>query len=65
MGDTPAVGSSSIKTWGWFISKLCDPVIVMAEGGVLTTGSAQEVMANDSVIESYLGAGHRTRNPRQ
>ncbi|GIT25507.1 MAG: hypothetical protein CM1200mP41_15510 [Gammaproteobacteria bacterium] len=48
-----------------FISKLCDPVIVMAEGGVLTTGSAQEVMANESVIESYLGAGHKTRNTHQ
>ena len=48
-----------------FISKLCDPVIVMDEGGVLTRGSAQEVMANDSVIESYLGAGRKTRNTHQ
>ncbi len=40
-----------------FISKLCDPVIVMAEGSVLTQGSAEEVKANEHVIEAYLGTG--------
>ena len=40
-----------------FISRLCDPVIVMAEGGVLTQGSVDEVKENEAVIEAYLGAG--------
>ena len=40
-----------------FISRLCDPVIVMAEGGVLTQGTADEVKENEAVIEAYLGAG--------
>ena len=40
-----------------FIARMCDPVIVMAEGTVLTQGSAQEVQANEQVIESYLGTG--------
>ncbi len=39
------------------ISRLCDPVIVMAEGAVLTEGSAAEVNANEQVIEAYLGRG--------
>ena len=33
-----------------FISRLCDPVIVMAEGGVLATGSADEIRNNEDVI---------------
>ncbi len=40
-----------------FISRLCDPVIVMAEGAVLTRGSAEEVKSNEQVIEAYLGTG--------
>lgn len=40
-----------------FIARLCDPVIVMAEGAVLTEGSAAEVKANEQVIEAYLGRG--------
>ncbi len=40
-----------------FISELCDPVIVLAEGSVLFKGSAQEVKKNEEVIESYLGKG--------
>ena len=45
-----------------FIGRLCDPVIVMAEGHVLAEGSHAEVMANEAVIEAYLGTGskHRT-----
>ena len=38
-----------------FISKLCDVVIVMAEGKVLFKGSSDEVKSNDRVIEAYLG----------
>lgn len=40
-----------------FISRLCDPVIVMAEGSVLATGSAAEIRKNEEVIEAYLGTG--------
>ncbi|MGC1440493.1 MAG: ATP-binding cassette domain-containing protein, partial [Burkholderiaceae bacterium] len=38
-----------------FISRLCDPVIVMAEGAVLAQGSAEQVKTNEAVIEAYLG----------
>ena len=44
-----------------FISRLCDPVIVMAEGGVLAEGSAAEVRNNEDVIEAYLGTGLKNR----
>ena len=44
-----------------FISRLCDPVIVMAEGQVLATGSAESVKNNDTVIEAYLGTGLKNR----
>lgn len=40
-----------------FISRLCDPVIVMAEGSVLATGNAAEIRKNEEVIEAYLGTG--------
>ncbi len=40
-----------------FISRLCDPVIVMAEGALLTIGTPEEVKSNPQVIEAYLGAG--------
>jgi branched-chain amino acid transport system ATP-binding protein len=40
-----------------FISKLCDPIIVLAEGSVLFKGTASEVKKNEQVIESYLGKG--------
>jgi len=40
-----------------FISRLCNPVIVMAEGSVLATGTAREVQDNEEVIEAYLGKG--------
>ena len=40
-----------------FISRLCDPVIVMAEGAVLARGSADEVKNDERVIEAYLGTG--------
>ena len=40
-----------------FIARLCDPVIVMAEGSVLAEGTAAEVRADDRVIEAYLGRG--------
>ena len=40
-----------------FISRMCDPVIVMAEGSVLFQGTSDEVKKNEKVIESYLGRG--------
>ena len=45
-----------------FISRLCDPVIVMAEGSVLFQGTSDEVKNNEQVIESYLGKGSKNRN---
>lgn len=42
-----------------FIGRLCDPVICMAEGKVLTQGSLAEIKANEAVIEAYLGTGSK------
>ena len=44
-----------------FISRLCDPVICMAGGSVLAQGTAEEVKANEQVIEAYLGTGLKNR----
>ncbi len=44
-----------------FISRLCDPVICMAEGAVLAEGTADEVKNNEEVIESYLGRGLKNK----
>ena len=38
-----------------FISRLCDPVIVMAEGSILMTDNISKVRENEKVIEVYLG----------
>ncbi len=43
------------------IEKICDPVIVMAEGSVLFQGSFDEVKSNEDVIEAYLGRGMKKR----
>jgi len=48
-----------------FISRLCDPVIVMAEGGVLAEGKAEEVKSDERVIEAYLGTGRKHKTPEQ
>jgi len=42
-----------------FIARLCDPVIVMAEGRLLTQGTVDAVMNNEDVIEAYLGTGRK------
>ena len=42
-----------------FITRLCGPIIVMAEGKVLTKGKADEIKANEEVIDAYLGKRHR------
>ncbi|MEO0618713.1 MAG: ABC transporter ATP-binding protein [Pseudomonadota bacterium] len=44
-----------------FISRLCDPVIVMAEGAVLAQGTAEAVKSDENVIEAYLGTGLKNR----
>ena len=44
-----------------FIARLCDPVIVMAEGHVLAKGTPDEVRADERVIEAYLGTGLKNK----
>ena len=44
-----------------FISRLCEPVICMAEGAVLAQGTADEVKNNEEVIEAYLGRGLKNK----
>lgn len=44
-----------------FIGRLCDPVIVMAQGKVLAEGSADSIMKNEAVIEAYLGTGLKNK----
>jgi branched-chain amino acid transport system ATP-binding protein len=49
-----------------FISELCDPVIVMASGTVMTQGHIDEIKADERVIEAYFGGsptGYSTRAP--
>ena len=48
-----------------FISRLCDPVICMAEGKVLAQGSAEEVKNNEEVIEAYLGTGLKNKPAKE
>ncbi|MGD8351083.1 MAG: ATP-binding cassette domain-containing protein, partial [Gammaproteobacteria bacterium] len=45
-----------------FIARLCDPVIVMAEGKLLTQGSVEEIKSNEEVIEAYLGTGRKQKS---
>ncbi len=45
-----------------FIGRLCDPVIVMAEGKVLAEGTIDEIKANEQVIEAYLGTGLKNKD---
>ena len=43
------------------IEKICDPVIVMAEGSMLFKGKFNEVKSNEEVIEAYLGRGIKSK----
>ena len=45
-----------------FIARMCDPVIVMAEGKLLTQGTIEEIKNNEEVIEAYLGTGRRHKS---
>ena len=38
------------------IARLCDPVIVMAQGEVIAQGPMAEIRANPEIIEAYFGA---------
>ena len=42
-----------------FISRMCNPVIVLSEGSVLFEGTSEEVKSNELVIESYLGRSNK------
>ncbi len=44
-----------------FIARLCDSVVVMAEGKVLARGTPIEVIRNEQVIEAYLGTGLKNK----
>ena len=39
------------------IASLCDPIVVMAQGAVLTQGSMADIRANREVLDAYLGGG--------
>ena len=41
-----------------FIGRLCNPIIVMSEGRVLTEGTIADIKANEQVIEAYLGSSY-------
>ena len=45
-----------------FISRLCNPVIVLSEGSVLFEGSPDQVKKNEKVIDSYLGRGSKLKD---
>jgi branched-chain amino acid transport system ATP-binding protein len=40
-----------------YVSKLCDHVLVMAQGALLTEGSVDAVRNDERVIEAYFGGG--------
>ena len=40
-----------------YVSKLCDGVVVMAQGSVLMQGSVDQVRHDERVIEAYFGGG--------
>lgn len=48
-----------------FITRLCDPVVCMAEGKVLAQGTAEEVKSNEQVIDAYLGTGLKNKPKSQ
>jgi branched-chain amino acid transport system ATP-binding protein len=44
-----------------FIGRICDPVIVMAEGKVLAEGTLDQIKSDERVIEAYLGTGLKNK----
>tara|TARA_R110000751_G_scaffold288076_4_gene393367 strand:+ start:226384 stop:227205 length:822 start_codon:yes stop_codon:yes gene_type:complete len=50
------------------IARLCDPVIVMAAGSVMTQGHIEDIQKNEAVIEAYFGGsptGNATSPPAE
>ena len=45
-----------------FISRLCNPVIVLSEGSVLFEGTPDQVKKYEKVIDSYLGRGSKSKD---
>lgn len=45
------------------IARLCDPVIVMASGTVMTRGAIADVRNDQAVIEAYFGGAPKTAAP--
>jgi branched-chain amino acid transport system ATP-binding protein len=48
-----------------FIARMCDPVIVMADGKLLKQGTVDEITSDEDVIEAYLGRGHKKKRTRE
>ncbi len=44
------------------ILALCDRVLVLNFGQVLTIGTPQEIINNQKVLEAYLGEGYHAQN---
>ncbi|MGE0213646.1 MAG: ABC transporter ATP-binding protein [Parvibaculaceae bacterium] len=44
-----------------YVARICEDVIVMAEGSVLMRGSVEDVRADERVIEVYFGGGRHER----
>lgn len=40
-----------------YVSKLCDDVVVMAQGSVLMRGTVEQVRNDERVVEAYFGGG--------
>lgn len=45
------------------VAKLCQPIVVMAEGAVLAQGAMDEIRKNQEVLDAYLGGGRSARIP--
>ena len=46
-----------------YVSKLCDHVLVMAQGKLLTEGTVEAVRRDERVIEAYFGGGKYEERP--
>ena len=44
-----------------YVARLCEEVVVMAEGRILTRGSVDEVRRDERVVEVYFGGGRYER----
>jgi len=42
------------------IAQLCDPVIVMAQGTVMTQGSIEQIRSDERVVEAYFGGAPKS-----